>query len=428
MDKSLLHRLEVTKLWGYRHLDITFNPDVNILIGPNGSGKTTILDLLRFILTADLFGLRELDFGQAKITLQAVDSSTHQTLAVDHNDQGYQFRISQKTFTIDFEEFRGRQHFVRRPTPPWHLQLREIREELAQLVPAVWLPVSRRLPIHEEEDDELRRSRHPRLESVDMRLRDLIGDLSKYRLKLGARLSDRYKEFEKRVLEMILYSKQRDKMRELSLELPTEGDKNQITRAFKESGLLDAPMVKRIEEHFTAAKEAIERINAVARKKEEKDYREVFDDLMVIPLIHRTKLMVETARILEQDREKLFAPLRRYEKIVNGFLKQKTIRVEDTGDLYIEALLPSPKRLLPDRLSSGEKQILILLTQALLFEDSPVVYVADEPELSLHVRWQENLIQSLRDLGAQIQIILATHSPDIVGSFVDKTIDLEKWT
>ena len=75
-------------------------------------------------------------------------------------------------------------------------------------------------------------------------------------------------------------------------------------------------------------------------------------------------------------------------------------------------------------LSSGEKQILILLTQALLREDQPVVYVADEPELSLHVAWQEKLLKSLLELGGQVQIIVATHSPDIVGPFVDKVIDL----
>ena len=72
-----------------------------------------------------------------------------------------------------------------------------------------------------------------------------------------------------------------------------------------------------------------------------------------------------------------------------------------------------------------KKQILILLTQALLRVDEPVVYIADEPELSLHVTWQEKLLESLVTLGGQKQIIVATHSPDIVGDFRDKVIDLE---
>ena len=75
-------------------------------------------------------------------------------------------------------------------------------------------------------------------------------------------------------------------------------------------------------------------------------------------------------------------------------------------------------------LSSGEKQIMILLTQALLSERDPVIYIADEPELSLHVTWQENLLKSLTTLAGSCQFIIATHSPDIVAEFGDNVIDL----
>jgi predicted ATPase len=78
----------------------------------------------------------------------------------------------------------------------------------------------------------------------------------------------------------------------------------------------------------------------------------------------------------------------------------------------------------PGQLSSGEKQLLILLAEALLREASPVVYVADEPELSLHVEWQEKLITSLVELAQNLQVLVATHSPDIVGPYRSKVIKL----
>ena len=81
-------------------------------------------------------------------------------------------------------------------------------------------------------------------------------------------------------------------------------------------------------------------------------------------------------------------------------------------------------RATPSNWSSGEKQILILLIQALLAEDKPIVYVVDEPELSLHVTWQEQLLSTLRGLSQGLQIIVATHSPDMVGPFTDKLIEL----
>ena len=132
--------------------------------------------------------------------------------------------------------------------------------------------------------------------------------------------------------------------------------------------------------------------------------------------------MVEYAEELEKDREQIFAPLRLYEETVNSFLNEKSVEVSESGKLNIESA--SPSELTPRLLSSGEKQILILLTQALLRVDEPVVYIADEPELSLHVTWQEKLLESLVSLSGQIQVIVATHSPDIVGKFTDNVIDL----
>jgi predicted ATP-dependent endonuclease of OLD family len=77
-------------------------------------------------------------------------------------------------------------------------------------------------------------------------------------------------------------------------------------------------------------------------------------------------------------------------------------------------------------LSSGEKQLIILFGEALLQEGAASVYLADEPELSLHVAWQEQLVSSLRELNASAQLIFATHSPDIVSVYGDRVIDMER--
>ena len=79
-------------------------------------------------------------------------------------------------------------------------------------------------------------------------------------------------------------------------------------------------------------------------------------------------------------------------------------------------------------LSSGEKQLLILLTETLLQQKQPYVFIADEPELSLHIEWQRNLIYSIRRLNPLAQIIFATHAPEIAGNYSNKLINMEKVT
>jgi len=49
MADYFIKEFRIKKLWGYRNMKISFNKDVNILIGQNASGKTTILNLLRYI-------------------------------------------------------------------------------------------------------------------------------------------------------------------------------------------------------------------------------------------------------------------------------------------------------------------------------------------------------------------------------------------
>ncbi|MFA6871639.1 MAG: AAA family ATPase [Bacteroidaceae bacterium] len=69
------------------------------------------------------------------------------------------------------------------------------------------------------------------------------------------------------------------------------------------------------------------------------------------------------------------------------------------------------KVLSPYQLSSGEKQLLVILLTVLVQDNAPCVLFMDEPEVSLHIEWQQQLISIIRKLNAHVQIILTTHSP-----------------
>ena len=68
----------------------------------------------------------------------------------------------------------------------------------------------------------------------------------------------------------------------------------------------------------------------------------------------------------------------------------------------------------PYKLSSGEKQILVILLTVLVQDRQPYVLFMDEPEISLHVEWQQKLINLIMRVNPNVQIILTTHSPALI--------------
>lgn len=83
----------------------------------------------------------------------------------------------------------------------------------------------------------------------------------------------------------------------------------------------------------------------------------------------------------------------------------------------------------PYKLSSGEKQILVIMLTALVQENKHCVMLMDEPEISLHIEWQQRLVNIIRTLNPNVQIILCTHSPAIImDGWADAVIEMEEIT
>ena len=117
-----------------------------------------------------------------------------------------------------------------------------------------------------------------------------------------------------------------------------------------------------------------------------------------------------------------FKALGDYLKAVNKFFidSNKSLYFDESTGRLVFSFLDSNKNQKEKReishLSSGEKQILILFTFLAFISKSGSVFIVDEPELSLHPKWQYDFMEVFLQLRPpNTQLLIATHSPDIVG-------------
>ena len=92
----------------------------------------------------------------------------------------------------------------------------------------------------------------------------------------------------------------------------------------------------------------------------------------------------------------------------------KRINIDNSKLEFIVRTSNSEKRISMYELSSGEKQLLCILMTVLMQEQKDVIMFMDEPEISLHVDWQEILIERIRLLNPNCQMIIATHAPSLL--------------
>ncbi|MGL4988663.1 MAG: AAA family ATPase [Cetobacterium sp.] len=73
-------------------------------------------------------------------------------------------------------------------------------------------------------------------------------------------------------------------------------------------------------------------------------------------------------------------------------------------------------------LSSGEKQLFMRALTLKMIEAENAIILIDEPEISLHPKWQQKIIKIYDNIGSNNQVIIATHSPHIIGSVKNENI------
>lgn len=123
-----------------------------------------------------------------------------------------------------------------------------------------------------------------------------------------------------------------------------------------------------------------------------------------------------------QVRKKVFAEINGIFEILELDVKLSEIsKDENSMPIFTDS---SGKKFGINELSSGEKQLFLRTLAIKMLEPENSIIMIDEPELSLHPKWQQKIVDVYRKIGRNNQIILATHSPHILGSVEKENIVL----
>lgn len=422
-----LKSIEIKGIWGSQTIRTNFFDDTNVFIGNNGTGKTTFLNILESILTVDIEQIFSCSFEEVTIQLEG-NNMTRKLIVTKQlsevNFVGLVYKIGTKKFNLPFlREFDMRN--LNRIHPKYRNEIKSLKDELATLINICWLSVHRE--VSSQEDNEYHSSRESKEKNtIDQRLSDLMRRLTIYQLQLESESSKLSSKFREQVFESMLYKSDFDEinLENLSTAEDPEEIKKKLNKAYKDLGLSSKETHDKISMHTQKIGVALQKIE---QWKSNRELGIAVNDVTPLSLLKRTLSMINISTQIDLQKREVFKPIDTYISILKEFVPNKIFKLdtESSGELNVFSSKDSNKPLPIKFLSSGEKQLIILLTEALLQKNVNYVFIADEPELSLHISWQQKILKSIHTLNNNAQIIVATHSPEIAGQWHDKIINME---
>lgn len=394
-----------------------FHDDVNIIIGQNGTGKTTFMNILHSVLSVDLDGIDSNDFNSVIITL--TDGDNEKIIKATKNNDGsipfslVEYELGHETFEIKvfpIEERRFQGNYKRRAIE----ESEDVRNELAKLVSLSTLSVYR---LRSGDDFEIRDRHGLRIiNPVDYRLSQILQQLTKYQLDLSQRARDVAVDLQKEVLASILYSESDSRPSGFELQFNKEREKESLISAYRQLNVIDSKIIRKINYHVNTIDKTVREL-----RRESNEDIAVKIDFRSLEAFRQTQKIIKMSLSAEEDTKEIYYPIQLFLDTISNFILNKSF------DFIAGELVISNKFGVIDHnaLSSGEKQLLILLIETLLQKSEPYIFITDEPELSLHVAWQRQIIPAIRKLNINAQVIAATHSPEVASKYKSYIYDME---
>ncbi|MES2859473.1 MAG: AAA family ATPase [Pseudomonadota bacterium] len=452
-----------SKVQGHLAFDINFRPDFTFLIGLNGSGKTSALRLMMALLTPDLPELAKIRFETANLSL--IDGGKEREIFVRKSAEGIAFGVSgiESSLLLSAADLQLLELPVAagEGTPPvLSLALNDpVCQYIIQLTTPMFLGIDRRFTTGEairdhaetrrrdflvkrsmaEESDLYKGNVSAGLADVNVLVHDALSEIRSEQEKLDddfrnklltsafdykpVALSDLQEPSTSAVTE---YQTNREVIQSAieTLKLPTK-DVGELLEVFFDR--MNSVAEELQSDKITSAA----RVHQSTRKRGERfgkheppthppaqrmPSRTLIEWMINKPQVERITAHLALLTSYNEERASLRLPVDRFITLLNQFLKDTNKRayISERATLMVE--LPNNDRRSIGALSSGERQLVVMLGHLSLNKQLPGsgVFIVDEPELSLHISWQQRFVDAIREANPDVQIVMATHSPAVI--------------
>lgn len=441
-----IQKFAINNLFGYQNVDLKFENNIMILMGENGLGKTSILNSLYFTLTQKWRKLDKINFGSIELILdnkvfnfnkeqlsaflensnskrgaryKNLKSEILSMININELNEFINQRKNEKTdrHRIIFDYVR-KNRVINKLNAPTGLVI-ELVDRLSKQPD---LTSIENLEDYLENNDDLNILYFPTYRRVEEELHNL-GKLTRiHRDEVPELYWDDDEREENDELEdetLIQFG-----MEDVELRI-----RNIIAKindsSIKGFAKVTGEMLHQLQEGFPKlTEEEILNINSnnveiilnrVKNNLSEEDRDNILRLLDTKELLQKKELayfLTKLEDIYVQQRD-LDNSIKDFEKVCNQYLVGKEFYFDESSvTLNIYNYLTEEKVEL-NQLSSGEKQIVSLFSKLYLEELDNQLIFFDEPELSLSIKWQKQLLPHVLDSGKCDFLLAVTHSPFI---------------
>ena len=437
-------KISVKKLFGVFDHEVPLNESgITIVIGENGLGKTVLLEATTAFFAENFLFFRDLEFHQ---------------LIFQFEDQSWDVTKSQ---TADRLAIYVTRHFTAknaktRGEKPEKLIEIEIAEKSSTRNKYEYL---RELQMLERLGPASTASEQRMFEYRRAAMQGLLFDEDVFlRSSKSRETPSWFKEARKRIsirlieTQRIITAKERGgeayvnrvtkSAKELS-ELIAEIDKVASQTTTELDGTFPNRLVRKLRQGAT---DSFEELNAALSELDDRRKKlsslgllEVTADTDILRVDEGQRDLSSALKLYIDDSHKKLAPydviaskLELFKGIVNKRFKHKELEVDRKSGFAFRSTVKRDERgkletIPPLKLSSGEQNELILFYELIFKSAKGDLIFIDEPEVSLHISWQNKFIDDLKEITSinKVSIVIATHSPDIIGENWDLKVELK---